>query len=72
MNPSMKQKQTHRQREQICGCQGERGREWDGVGVCEFEVGRCKLSDLERKSNEVLLCSTGNHIQSLGIDHDGK
>ena len=23
-------------------------------------------------SNEVLLCSTGNNIQSLGIDHDGR
>ena len=27
---------------------------------------------LEWKSNEVLLHSTGNYIQSLGIDHDGR
>ena len=38
----------------------------------EFGVGRCKLWDLEWKSNEVLLYSTGNSIRSLGIDHDGR
>jgi len=27
---------------------------------------------LEWMSNEVLLYSTGNHIQSLGTDHDGR
>ena len=30
----------------------------------EFEVSRCKLLHLESISNEVLLCSTGNYIQS--------
>ena len=30
MNQSMEQKQTHRHREQTCGCQGMGG---DGVGV---------------------------------------
>ena len=39
------------------------GREWDGW---EFGVGRCKLLPLEWISNEVLLSSTGNSIQSLG------
>ena len=29
------------------------------------------LVPLEWVSNEVLLFSTGNYIQSLGIDHDG-
>ena len=33
---------------------------------------RCKLLHLEWLGNEVLLYSTGNYIQSLGIDHDGK
>ena len=33
MNPSTKQKQTHRPREQTCGCQGGGGRGMDGVGV---------------------------------------
>ena len=37
----------------------------------EFGVGGCKLLHLEWISSEVLLCSTGNYIQSLGIDHDG-
>ena len=32
MNLSAKQKETHRHREQTCGCQGGRG-EWDGLGV---------------------------------------
>ena len=33
MNLSMKQKQTHRHREQTCGCQGGRGWGRDGLGV---------------------------------------
>ena len=34
INLSMKQKETHRHREQTCDCQG--GREWgrEGLGVC--------------------------------------
>ena len=36
----------------------------------EFEVSRCNLLHLEWISNEVLLYSTENYIQSLGIDHD--
>ena len=32
MNLSVKQKQTHRQREQTCGCQGAGSWERDGVG----------------------------------------
>ena len=33
---------------------------------------RFKLLHLERISNEVLLYSTGNYIQSLVIEHDGR
>ena len=33
MNPSTKQKQTHRRREQTCDCQGGAGRERDGLGI---------------------------------------
>ena len=44
------------------------GSEMDG----EFGVGRCKLLHLEWISNEVLLYRTGNYIQSLGLDHDGR
>ena len=69
VNLSTKQKQIHRPREQACGCQGRGGRsgkDWD------FRVSRCKLLHLEWISNKVLLYSTGNYIQSLGMDHDGR
>ena len=36
----------------------------------EFRVSRCKILHLEWISNEVLLYSTGNYIQSLEIEHD--
>ena len=38
----------------------------------EFGVNRCKLLHLEWIDNEVLWYSTGNCIQSPGIDGDGK
>ena len=47
---------------------GGRGSEIDW----EFGVSRCKLLHLEWISNEVLLYSTGNHIQPLGTKHDGR
>ena len=37
----------------------------------EFGVSRCKLLHLEWISNGTLLCSTGNSIQSFGMQHDG-
>ena len=69
MNLSTKQKQTHRLREQICGCQGGGGGNEMGG---EFGVGRCKLLHAEWISNEVLLYSIGNYVQSLGKQHDGR
>ena len=36
----------------------------------EFGVNRCKLLHLDWISNEILLYSTGNWIQSPGIEHD--
>ena len=36
----------------------------------EFGVSRCKLLHLEWISNEILLYSTGNYIQSLVMEHD--
>ena len=46
-------------------------RERAGSGMnWEFRVGRCELFHLERISNDALLYSTGNYIQSLGIEHD--
>ena len=59
--------ETASHREQICGCKG-RGSRMDG----EFGVSRCKLLRLEWLSNEVPLYSTGNYIQSPGIEHDGR
>ena len=38
----------------------------------EFGVSRCKLVYLEWIGNEVPLYSTGNYVQSLGIDLDGR
>ena len=68
MNLSTKQKQTHRYREQTCGCQGGR-RERDGL---EFGVGRCKRLHLEGINNKVLPYSTGNYTQYPVINHNGK
>ena len=68
MNLSIEKKQTHGHGEQTHSCQGGGGRsemDW------EFGVSRCKQSHLEWISNEVLLYSTGNYIQSLVMEHDG-
>ena len=47
--------------------------EQEGSGMDgEFGVGRCKLLYLEWLSNKVLLYSTGNYVQSLGTEHDGR
>ena len=32
MNLSIKQEQSHKRREQTCGCQKGGGKEWDGLG----------------------------------------
>ena len=49
-----------------------RGRE-EGVGwLGSSGVGRCKLLHLEWISNGVLLYSTRNYVQSLGLEHDGR
>ena len=43
-----------------------------GSGIdWESGVNRCKLLHLKRISNEILLYSTGNYIQSLMMEHDG-
>ena len=67
INIPKKQKQNHRHREHTGCCQGEdMGMEW------EAGHSRCKLSDMERIDNEVLLYSTGNYIQYPEINHNGK
>ena len=44
---------------------GGTGRDW------EAGVHGCKLVHLECRSNEILLYSTGNYIQSLVREQDG-
>ena len=38
----------------------------------EFGIARCKLLHLEWIRNGVLLYSTGNYVQSLGVENDGR
>ena len=42
------------------------GKEWGGWGAW---VNRYKLLPLEWISNEILVCSTGNYVLSLIIEH---
>ena len=67
MNISTEKKQIHGHREQTCSCRGGgSGMDW------EFGVYRYKLLHLEGISNETLLYVTGNYIQSLVMEQDGK
>ena len=65
-------KQTHRRREQTCGCQGSGwgggrgGKEW------EFEISRGKRLYIGWINNKVLPYSTGNYIQYLVRNHNEK
>ena len=61
-------RQTHRHREQTCGCQGG-GRAGEGW---EFGISRYKLLHIKWINNKVLLYSTGNCSQYLVINHSGK
>ena len=72
MNLSMKQKQTHRHREQTCGYQGGGGSQ--GGLDWKFRASRCKLlyQYIEWKNNTVRLYSTGNCVQYPVINHNGK
>ena len=56
MNLSTKQKQTHRRREQTCGCQGRGSR---GRMDSEFGISKCKLLHIEWINNKVLLYIQG-------------
>ena len=62
----MKQKQTHRPREQICGC-------WVvGEGLDrELGISTRKLY-VEWINNKVLLYGIGNHIQYSVVNHNEK
>ena len=49
-----------------------RGRGSGGGMEWEFGISRCKLVYIEWINNMVLLYSTGNYIQYLVINHNGK
>ena len=68
MNSSMKEKQTHRHREQTCGCQGGSGEGMDW----EFGISRGKLLYIGWINNKLLLWSTGNNTQYAVTKHSGK
>ena len=68
MNSSMKEKQTHRHREQTCGCQGGSGEGMDW----EFWIRRGKLLYIGWINNKGLLYSIGNYIQYPVTNHNGK
>ena len=69
MNIFMKQKQTHRHREQTCCCQGGCG----GGGMdWESGISGSKLLYREWIKSKILLYSSGNYIQYNVINHNGK
>ena len=58
----MKQKQTHRQREQTW----DRQREWCGGGMdWEFGISRCKLLYIEWINNKILYIAQGTILSIL-------
>ena len=65
MNPSTEQKPTHRHQGHTYGW-GKR-EEWDGLGVWSYQMKTITF----KIGNDVLLHSTGNYIQSLGMEVDG-
>ena len=69
MNLFTKQKQTHKHREQTCGCQGGGG---GGMKNWEFGISRCKLVYIGWINNKVLLYSTRNYTQYPVIKCNGK
>ena len=70
MNTSTKEKQTHRHREQACVCKIE------GLGRVGLEVWNQQMQNIIdiniMDKQQVLLYSTGNYIQHLVMNHNGK
>ena len=58
MNISMKQKQTHKYREQTCDCQGGIGVGEEGLGIWDQQM----QTIIHRMDKQVLLSSTRNYI----------
>ena len=68
MNLPMKQKQTHRHREQTCGCQGrgEQGREGWGVQNQQWQT---NIQRMDKQQGPTVL---HRDIQYPVINHNGK
>ena len=64
---STKQKQTHRHREQICGCQGGR----NGMEG-EFGVSRYLQTIIFRMDEQSGPTVQHRELYVLGIEHDGR
>ena len=65
----MKQKHTHRRREQTCGCQ--RGEEWekDGLGVWDQQM-QTNIYEMDKQQSPTAW--QGNYIQYPEINHNKK
>ena len=68
MNLSMKQKQTHRHREQVCGCYGEGEVEEGWSGRLELQQLQTIIYIMDKQ--QVLLYGTINYIQYPMINHN--
>ena len=69
MNLPMKQKQTHRHREQTCGCQGEGGVGGDGLRIWDQQM-QTIIYRVDKQQGPTY--STRNYIQYPVIKHNGK
>ena len=68
-NLSMKQKLTHRRRNQTFGCHGGGA---GGGKVWEFGNSRCRQAYIGWINNKVPVWRTGNYIHYPGINSNGK
>ena len=68
MNLLTKQKQTHRHRKQTSGYQSEKR-----VGKSQkFGINTCTLLYIKKINDKILLYGTGENIQYLVINYNGK
>ena len=69
INLSIKQKETHRHREQTGDAKGERGRERDGLEVWSWQMQTITFRMDEQQSPPA---EGRNYIHSPGINHNRK
>ena len=67
MNLSMKQKETHRYREQTCGCQGESKEEWIGnLGLVDTNLEKAMATHCSTLAWEIPWMEEPGTLQSMG------